>query len=51
VRIFTPIEEDHVARVRPDDRALLVDRADVGGHWVVCEDQLAAPGRVICAEQ
>jgi hypothetical protein len=51
VRILAPVEEDHVARVRPDDRAILVDRVDVSGCRVVREHELATPGRVVGAEQ
>jgi hypothetical protein len=52
MRVPSAVEQDQMARVRPDYRATPLDRIDVGGVRVVREDQLAArPGQVIGTEQ
>jgi hypothetical protein len=52
MRVLPAVEEDQMAGVRPDYRAVPLYRIDVGGRSVVREDKLAAcPGQVIGTEQ
>jgi hypothetical protein len=52
VRVLPAVEEDQVAGVRPDHRAVPLYRIDVGGRRIVREVKLAAcPGQVIATEQ
>lgn len=50
MRVLPGVEEDHVSRVRPDDRAIPLHRGDVRRFRVVSEDQFART-RVIRAEK
>src|SRR5580693_10812311 len=52
MRVLPAVEEDQMADVRPDYRAVPLYRIDVGGRSVVREDELAAcPGQIIGTEQ
>ena len=52
MRVLPAVEEDQMAGVRPDYRAVPLYRIDVGGRSVVRKDKLAAcPGQVIGTEQ
>ena len=52
MRVLPTVEEDQMAGVRPDHRAVPLHRIDVGGRRIVREDKLAAClGQVIGTEQ
>ena len=52
MRVLPAVEEDQMAGVRPDYRAVPLYRIDVSGTRIVREDELAAfPGQVIGTEQ
>ena len=43
MRVVSTVEEDQVARVRAEDRAVLIHRLDIGRGRIVPDDEFA-PG-------
>ena len=51
VRAVTAVEEDQVARLRPDDRAVPVDRINVCRGRIMGDGHFAAAGRMVGTEE